>query len=216
MMSVQGVGEQLVDAAVAGELRPLELAQADLVVQHRPQRAIGEAAVELVVVAPRQVDGDDGDRSHRAFGGCRRRWRRPRRSSRTRRRPAVSARPGRRRRGHRRWARLPGWGRHGWRRRPGGTRTHLMTCANPRLRSLYVMIGNPRPCFPHEAKIVGGRPSPAMTKRRRWDELRAILLGYGSVFVQFHNQDFTPASRSARRCRSHSRASAAAVSHVGV
>ena len=127
---LQGVGKQLVDAAVAGELRPFELAQADLVVQHRPQRAVGEAAVEFVVVAAGQIDGDQGDRPDGMFGGARWRLFRSRRSSRTRRRLAASARRGHRRRGRRRWARLPGWGRRGWRRRPGGTTADLTSRAD--------------------------------------------------------------------------------------
>jgi hypothetical protein len=64
----QGGGEQVVDPAVAVEFRPLETAEADLVVQHRPQRAVGEAAVEFVVVLPGQVDGEQGDRPDGAFG----------------------------------------------------------------------------------------------------------------------------------------------------
>ena len=46
--------EQRVHPAIAGELRPIEMRVADLIVQRRPQRAVGEAAIELVVVAPRQ------------------------------------------------------------------------------------------------------------------------------------------------------------------
>ena len=67
---LQGIGKQLVDAAVAGELRPFELAQADLVVQHGPERAVGETAVEFVVVAAGQVDSDQGDRPDGMFGGA--------------------------------------------------------------------------------------------------------------------------------------------------
>src|SRR4051812_20916435 len=39
----QCAGEQIVDPAVAGEFLPLETTKADLVVQRRPQRAVGEA-----------------------------------------------------------------------------------------------------------------------------------------------------------------------------
>ena len=63
----QAGGEQVVDPAVALEFRPLEMPQADLIVQHRPQRAVGEAAVEFVVVLPRQIDREQRDRPDIAF-----------------------------------------------------------------------------------------------------------------------------------------------------
>ena len=69
-------GEQRVDAAIAGELRPVEMRMADLVVQRRPQRAVGEAAIEFVVVAARQIDGVERDRPDGAFDVCCRRRRR--------------------------------------------------------------------------------------------------------------------------------------------
>ena len=68
----QRLREQLIHPPVAGELVPVEPRQPDLVVQHRPQRAVGEASVELVVVAPRQVHREHGDRSHCARGMRRR------------------------------------------------------------------------------------------------------------------------------------------------
>ena len=63
----QRPGEQVVHPAIAVELRPVELRVADLVVQRRPQRAIGEAAIELIVVAARQVEREQRDRADGAF-----------------------------------------------------------------------------------------------------------------------------------------------------
>ena len=59
--------EQRVHPAISGELRPVEVRVADLIVQRRPQRAVGEAAVERVVVAAGQIDRIERDRADRAL-----------------------------------------------------------------------------------------------------------------------------------------------------
>ncbi len=63
----QRAGEQVVHPAVSLKLAPLEAAKADLVVQDGPEGAVGEAAVEFVVVPPGQVDGEQGYRSDGAL-----------------------------------------------------------------------------------------------------------------------------------------------------
>ena len=63
----QRCGEKVVDPPISRELRPLEMAEADLIVQHRPQRVVGEAAIVLVVVLARQIDGEQRDRPDIAF-----------------------------------------------------------------------------------------------------------------------------------------------------
>ena len=42
--------EQRVHPAIAVELRPVEVRMTDLIVQRRPQRSVGEAAIEFVIV----------------------------------------------------------------------------------------------------------------------------------------------------------------------
>ena len=43
--------EQRVHAAIAVELRPVEMRVIDLIVQRRPQRAVGEATIVFIIVA---------------------------------------------------------------------------------------------------------------------------------------------------------------------
>jgi hypothetical protein len=62
------LGEQFVHTAITGELGPVEMRMADLIMQRRPQRSVGEAAIELVVVAAHEIDGEQRDRPHRPFG----------------------------------------------------------------------------------------------------------------------------------------------------
>ena len=48
--------EQRVHPPIAVELRPVEVGMVDLIVQRRPQRAVGKAPVELVIVRVGQID----------------------------------------------------------------------------------------------------------------------------------------------------------------
>ncbi len=57
----QAGGEALVDAAVALFEAAVEVGQVEAVVQRRPQGAVGEACVELVIVHLRDVDRRGGD-----------------------------------------------------------------------------------------------------------------------------------------------------------
>ena len=52
------VGEVAVHAKIAGEVAPREFGQIDVIVQNRPENAIGETIVVFLVILFRQIGGD--------------------------------------------------------------------------------------------------------------------------------------------------------------
>ncbi len=56
-------GEQAVDAQIAGQMLAVVIDQVRSIVQQRPQRAVGEAVIEFVVIAAREIHGGVLDRA---------------------------------------------------------------------------------------------------------------------------------------------------------